>query len=125
MQSVRDFLHYFFSILLWILFGYYWYVVSGHRLSLATFHALGILVLVSLLGLVLTLLWVRHNQNIARNNRRGSPAAPPDFPFTEDHLGRPISGPGLDVLRTAHVISIDLDEDGHKVYAASGEGSVA
>lgn len=120
MQSVRNFLHYLFSILLWVLFGYYWYIVSGRRLTFATFQALLVLVAVSLLGLLLTVIWVRHNQNIARQNRRSG--SRPKVPETmdHDHIGRPVIGPPQAQLQAAGVISIDIDTDGNKVYAAAG-----
>ena len=78
MKAVRNFLHYFISLLMWILFGYYWYVVSGRKISWGTFQALTVLGLVSLLGLAVTTLWIRHNQRLARRNRRSQ--APPPAP---------------------------------------------
>ncbi|NCQ35358.1 hypothetical protein GW813_09885 [bacterium] len=120
MQSVRNYLHYLFAILLWILFGYYWYIVSGRRLTLATFQALFVLGAVSLLGLLLTVLWVRHNKNIARQNRRSGSRAKVPESMDHDHLGRPVLGPPQVQLQAAGVISIDIDADGNKVYAAAG-----
>ncbi len=120
MQSLRNFIHYLFSVLLWILFGYYWYVVSGRRISLATFQAVIILAIVSLLGLLATALWVQHNKRIARRNRRAAPPAPPVESHERDYLGRPVVlADGVDI-RQARVISINLDPDGNKVYAVSG-----
>ncbi len=124
MQALRNAIHYLFSILLWILFGYYWYIVSGRKISLETFQAVIILAVVSLLGLAATALWVRHNLNIARHNRRGAPAPAPAETLGHDYLGRPVRGPGLDRLRAAKVISITLDDGNAKVLATSGgEGS--
>ncbi len=121
MKAVRNFLHYFISLLMWILFGYYWYVVSGRKISWGTFQALAVLGLVSLLGLAVTTLWIRHNQRLARRNRRSQ--APPQVreDLTHDYLGRPVKAPADPDLQRAKIISIDLDDQGRKVYAVSGE----
>ncbi|MBU2500948.1 hypothetical protein KJ682_06445 [bacterium] len=121
---MRDFWHYLASILMWILFGYYWYVVSGRQISLAGFQALGVLSGIAGLGLIATLLWVRHNLNLAaRNRRRERPAPGPEI-LDRDTLGRPVIGPDLAALKKAPVIGISLDGDDRKVYTAGwGKGS--
>jgi len=40
---MRNFLHYLISILLWILFGYYWYVVVERQISRESLQPLVIL----------------------------------------------------------------------------------
>ncbi len=115
---MRNFFHYLVSILLWILFGYYWYVVSGRQISWDTFQALIVLGLISLLGLLVTAGWVRHNQNIARRNTRTSRPSSAEELLTHDHLGRPIIAPLIAEMKQAHVVSINLDQKGNKVYAA-------
>ncbi len=121
---MRDFWHYLVSILMWILFGYYWQVVSGRSISLAGFQALGVLAGVSALGLVVTLLWVRHNLNLAARNRRRERPAPGPETLERDYLGRPVVSPGLAALKNAAVVGISLDADDRKVYTAGwGRGT--
>jgi len=114
---MRNFFHIVISICLWCLFGYYWYVVGQRQVNTASLQALGILALITLLGVLATVWWIAHNKNLASRNRRRQ--APPTAPetFATDHLGRELSGPGLDVLKQAGTIVIKLDDEGHKVYA--------
>lgn len=119
---MRNLAHDLFSILLWILFGYYWYVVSGHRISWQTFQAVGVLAVISLGGLLVTLWWVRHNLAIAARNRRSGARDTRPETLTHDTLRRPIVGPGLEVLKTAGRITVGVDAQGRKTYAATGEG---
>jgi len=64
---MRNFLHYLISILLWILFGYYWYVVVQRQISRESLEPLVILTGITVLGLVITLWWIAHNKRIAAN----------------------------------------------------------
>ena len=118
------------SILMWCLFGYYWYVVSGREIGAATIQALGILAVVIIVGLFLTFWWVAHNKKLARRNRRsGSPATKPET-FETDYLGRAITSPGLDALRQVQVVDIHVEGDIHaegddpgcKIYSTAGGG---
>jgi len=125
-SDVRNILHIVVSVLMWCLFGYYWYVVSGREIGAATLQALGVLGLVIVLGLILTFWWVAHNKKLARRNRRNrAPETVPES-FAADHLGREITGPGLEVLRETQVVDIRLEteNDGEdtltrKAYAAA------
>jgi hypothetical protein len=121
---MRHALHIVFSILLWILFGYYWYVVVAEReVSTDTLHAMGVLAGSTALGLALTLWWVAHNKRIAAKGRRtGTLPAPPE-PFEEDHIGRSLVAPRIEELKRARVVDIALDDEGRKVYTAV-EGNV-
>ncbi len=121
---MRDFFHTFISILLWLLFGYYWYVVSGRQISWGTFQALLVLGMISLLGLVITAMWVRHNQNLAHGNRRTGSHPTTTEILEYDHLNRTVIAPPTADLKKAHIISINLDENGNKVYAAPTEVAV-
>ena len=115
---MRGFLHTFFSILLWILFGYYWYVVSGRQISWSTFQAVGILAIVVLVGLLVTFWWVRHNIGLAGKNRRSGPPAPARELLSRDYLDRPIVSPGMEQLKAARNLVISLDDQQRKVYTA-------
>ncbi len=103
------------SILLWLVFGWYWYLVMQRQLGPTTLRAVGLLLLISLAGLAATLLWVAHNQRLAaRNRRRGAPPGVAE-PSVADHLGRPLAGPGPEALRAAKVVVITIDDQGRKV----------
>ncbi len=117
---MRNIVHTFVSILMWILFAYYWYLVVSRQINIASARALGTLALITLLILVATVLWIVHNKKLASKNRRNQ--APPPVPewFETDHLGATLISPGLEVLREAASITINLDGAGQKVYSVTG-----
>ncbi len=105
---MRHFIHVVISLLMWCLFGYYWYVVSGREIGNETVQALGILSIVIVVGLIVTLWWVEHNKRLAQRNRRNSAPPPVAEPFDFDYLKRPIEAPDIEVLQAASIIDIDL-----------------
>jgi hypothetical protein len=115
---MRHVIHTVLSILMWCLFGYYWWVVSRQQLNPSTIDALQMLAGLIVAGLLLTVGWVVHNVRLARRfgRRKGFPAPPEEF--TADHLERPLVSPGLDALRTERLVTVSLDDEGRKVYAA-------
>ena len=114
---MRHALHIAISVLLWILFGYYWYVVVAEReVSADTLHAMGVLAGSTALGLALTLWWVAHNKRIASKGRRTATLPAPPEPFAQDHLGRPRTAPDIAVLQNARVVDIALDGEGRNDY---------
>lgn len=120
---MRNALHITISVLMWCLFGWYWYVVGQRKLNPETLDAVVVLGTVVTVGVVLTLLWVAHNLRLSRKfGRRKGFKGPPET-FTHDHLQRPLIAPPLEELRRAKIVTIALDADGHKVYAPGGEVS--
>jgi hypothetical protein len=119
---MRNFFHYLVSVLLWILFGYYWYVVVQRQISRDSIQPLGILLAITVLGLALTLWWRAHNKRIAARGNRKNIMPPPDEPFSEDFLRRPIIAPDMDQLKSAYRVSIKLDDRGNKVYTIEQGG---
>ncbi len=118
---MRNIFHIVISLFLWGLFGYYWYVVGKRQITAASIQAVGILALVTLLGLILTVWWIAHNKKLAsRNRREKAPDTPPEV-FKVDTLDRPLVSPGIDVLKQATTILISLNEDNHKVYSVGEE----
>lgn len=131
---MRHFLHVLASLLMWCLFGYYWYLVSQRGIGRESIEAVGTLALVVVSGLVSTLWWVAHNKKLARRNRRSNPPPAKPEPFDKDNLGRPIEAPEREVLRAASIVEIAViagdasegagdadepdEEDGIKVYTA-------
>ncbi len=120
---MRNIFHSVVSILMWCLFGYYWYVVGRRQITTSSVEAVGILALITLVGMLLTMWWIAHNKKLASRNRRQN--APPTAPetFETDYLGRELESPGLDVLLAAGTIIVSVDDKNRKVYAvAEGVG---
>ena len=116
---MRNLFHTIISVIMWCLFGYYWYVVGRRQITASSLEAVGVLALITLLGLIITLWWIAHNKKLASRNRRL--AAPPTKPetFETDYLGRKLVSPGIDVLQAAASIVVWVDQDGQKVYAVA------
>lgn len=101
------------ALIAWLLFAYYWWLVSRRRLNPATISALTILF--SSVGVVclLTLFWIRHNKRLARRakgRRKDRRRTPLDG--DRDVLGRLIEEAGSEPLFLARYVEIDLSEDG-------------
>lgn len=116
--------HVFISVLLWCLFGYYWYVVVHRQLTVDSGVALLILAAIVVAGCVLTVLWVVHNKRLATRLGRRKGFAPPPEDFACDHLGRPVVAPPLAELRAATAVVVELDGDGRKTYRVAAEGEI-
>ena len=121
-MALRHAIHTLLSVLMWCLFGYYWYLVTGRGFSRSSLEALGILSAIITLGLVLTLLWITHNVRLARLDRRKEMIQGPEEDLTEDYLKRPITAPNIQELREARLIDLTLEEEGRKIYSISSEG---
>ncbi len=112
---MRHAVHLFASLLMWALFGWYWYLVMQRQVGPSSLRAVGLLLLISLAGFALTLLWVAHNRRVAaRNRRRGAPPAVAEE-RAADHLGRSLAGPDAASLKAAKVVVVALDAQGNKV----------
>jgi hypothetical protein len=120
---MRNIFHTAISILMWCLFGYYWYVVGRRQITASSVQAIGVLALITLVGVLLTIWWISHNKKLASRNRRLN--APPTVPevFETDYLGRTLVTPGLDLLKKTATIIVSVDEENHKIYTvADGMG---
>jgi len=120
---MRHRLHVLASIVLWLLFGYYWAIVLRREISESTVRAVGTLAGLVVVGLALTGLWIRHNLRLARKfaDRRRTPAGTAHPALRHDTLGRPITAPDLAVLRGARAVEITADADG-KTYRVVAQG---
>ncbi len=122
-SAMRNLIHNFASILLWCLFGYYWYVVGSRQINSASIAAVGLLAAITVVGVAITLWWIAHNKKLAlRNERKNAPPTSPEV-FETDYLGRELVSPGIDILKEAGSIVISLDDTGHKVYTVA-DGAV-
>lgn len=116
---MRQAWHWVASILMWILFGWYWYLVMQRQISPSSLRAVWLLAAISAVGLLVTLWWVAHNKRLAsRNRRQGAPPAVPET-FTTDHLGRPLAGAAPASLRSAKIVTVSLDDQGRKVLGVA------
>ena len=109
---MRNTLHIILSLAMWVVFGYYWYVVLGREVGTSTIRALLMLIAAVGGGLAVTVLWIGHNLRLARKfagRRRGAPQTTVPT-LIADTIGRPVEHPGLDVLRAAAIVDIDADE---------------
>lgn len=126
----RTGVHITLGILLWIVFGYYWYIVFQRPITPHTQVALiGVSIIVVAMTLFLVY-WIFHNRRIARRHprrrRRFSAVAAPQADF----LGRKVVAP--DELADARYIEIHLVEmsgnDGvaemHKIFRTREEPQV-
>lgn len=121
-MALRHLIHTLISVLMWCLFGYYWYLVTARGFSRSSLEALGILSAIITLGLVLTFLWVTHNVRLARRDRRQEARQSPEENLEQDYLSRPVSAPGLQELRQARLIDLSLAAEGRKIYSIPSEG---
>jgi len=106
--TMRNIFHVVISLLMWCLFGYYWFVVSKREIGAETLQALVVLSIVILVGLIVTFWWVKHNKKLALRNRRNTPPPPVPEPFESDTLNRPIIAPSINELQAASIIDIEL-----------------
>ena len=120
---MRNIFHTVISILMWCLFGYYWYVVGRRQITASSLQAIGVLGLITLVGLGLTIWWIAHNKKLASRNRRSqAPKVAPET-FEQDYLGRALVSPGIDLLKKTATIVVSVDDKEQKVYAvADGVG---
>lgn len=105
---MRNIFHVVISLLMWCLFGYYWYLVGNREIGEETIGALGVLSIVIVLGLGTTFWWVEHNKRLARRNRRMTPPPAVPEPFEKDNLNRPIVAPDIKELQAASIIDIEV-----------------
>jgi len=108
------------ALIAWVLFVYYWWLVSRRHLNPATLSAL--IILFASVGLVclVTLIWIRHNLLVARRakgRRKNRRSVPSDS--ESDTLGRKIEKMGTEALSSAHYVELDvLQDEGIKRYCA-------
>ena len=117
---MRNVAHIIVSLGMWLLFGYYWYVVLGREIGASTIQALGILSVIIVCGLIATFWWVSHNMRLARRNRRLNPPSTQPETFEHDSLGRAIVAPDLARLRAARIVDVEILADDAAARPAGG-----
>jgi hypothetical protein len=112
----RTIFHIVLGTLLWVVFGYYWYLVMQQPV---TDHTKRALIIVGSIVVFITLFdafWILHNRRIAKYGKRRdrrTVAEPPAIDF----LGRTVIAQSDDAVRAARYIEVHVVEinDGDQV----------
>ncbi len=100
--------HVVIAVLLWIVFGYYWWIVLRRPMNPDTRTALTILAILVLAGIVCLTLWVFHNMRIYRTHHRRKERRKVIFAHDRDYLGRRIVIDDPYALRRSNYIEIEV-----------------
>jgi hypothetical protein len=118
----RTFIHMLLGVLLWVVFGYYWYLVMRQPVTEQTRHALLTVGCIVAVVTLFDLFWIGHNVRISRRTRRLTRPAATDAPLA-DFLGRTFVAQSEEQLRRAryievHVVQIEDNDQaaGHKLF---------
>lgn len=111
-MSRRLVVHVVVAVLSWLLFAYYWWLVSRRQLNPQTLQALTILTALVAALWVATVAWVGHNLRLARRlgERRQRRASIPEL-RPVDTLGRTVEREGAVPPALAPYLEIDIDEE--------------
>lgn len=122
----RSRLHILLGVLLWVVFGYYWYIVVRRPITAHT--QLALLIVGSIVVSVTLIMfgWVLHNTRLSRRNRRFERSDAPPGPES-DFLGRTFTATDGQQIKSAAYIEVHLVESpdgesaGHKVFRVPGK----
>ena len=103
----RTILHILLGALLWIVFGYYWYLVVQQPVTDQTKRALAIVGSIVAVITISQAFWVLYNIRIARYGKRRDRRTLAEPPAT-DFLGRSFIAQSEDALRSARYIEIHV-----------------
>lgn len=125
---LRTTVHILLGAVLWLVFGYYWYLVMQQPVTYETKRAL---ICVGAIVAVITLVdafWIIHNIRIARFGKRRARQTAAEPPV-EDFLGRAFIAQSEEAIRSApyievHVVEIADDKNAvkHKLLRISELG---
>jgi len=114
-SPVRLVLHVALAVLGWVLFVYFWRIVGERGLSPGALISLVAMAVFLAAVIVSTTLWIVHNLNIARTNRRKGRREIPELPYRQDKIGCTIENEDFESLKGARFIEIVIERD-KKVY---------
>ncbi|HER43608.1 MAG TPA: hypothetical protein ENO08_04025 [Candidatus Eisenbacteria bacterium] len=123
-SPVRLVLHVALALLGWVLFVYFWRVVGERGLSPGVLLSLVAMAVFLAAVIISTTLWIVHNLNIARTNRRKGGRAVPEFPYRRDKIGYTIENEDFESLKGARLIEVDIAGE-RKIYRHAGHLSEA
>lgn len=113
----RTILHILLGALLWVVFGYYWYLVMQQPVTDHTKRALTIVGAIVAVITIFDAFWILHNLRIARYGKRRTRQTAAEEP-TLDFLGRSFIAQSEEAVRAARYIEI------HVVEIADDQNSV-
>jgi hypothetical protein len=105
----RTTLHILLGVLLWAVFGYYWYLVMQQPITHETRRALLAVGSIIAAITIFDALWVVHNVRIARFGKRRARQTKVE-PAATDFLGRAFVAQSDDVIRKANYIEVHVVE---------------
>ena len=87
---LRQVLHAIVAVLLWVVFGYYWWIVLRQPMNPDTQMALTILAILTLASILYITFWIFHNIRIHRTQHRRKERRKVEIETGRDYLGRRI-----------------------------------
>jgi hypothetical protein len=114
-SPVRLVFHVALAVLGWVLFVYFWRIVGERGLSAGALISLIAMVAFVAAVIVSTTLWIVHNVNIARTNRRKGGREVPELPYRQDKIGYTIENEDFESLKGERFIEVDIEGD-RKIY---------
>lgn len=105
----RTILHILLGVVLWLVFGYYWYLVMQQPITDETKRALVIVGGIVAVITVFDAFWIVHNTRIARSGRRRTRKTAAEPPST-DFLGRTFIAQSDEAVRSAPYIEVHVVE---------------
>ena len=106
---IRTTFHILLGALLWLVFGYYWYLVMQQPMTDETKRALIIVGSIVAVITIVDALWIIHNIRIARFGNRRTRQTTAEPPM-EDFMGRAFIAQSEEVLRAARYIEVHVVE---------------
>ncbi|MCI0452682.1 MAG: hypothetical protein L0Z51_09895 [Candidatus Latescibacteria bacterium] len=105
----RTIFHILLGALLWVVFGYYWYLVMQQPVTDQTKRTL--MIVGSIVGVITIVdaLWILHNIRIARFGKRRTRQTAAEPPAS-DFLGRAIIAQSEEAVRAARYIEVHVVE---------------
>src|SRR5262245_4731442 len=104
---IRTFFHIVLGSLLWVVFGYYWYLVMQQPVTDETKRALMIVGGIVAVITIFDAFWIFHNVRVARYGKRRTRQTVAEPP-AEDFLGRTFIAQGDDAVHAANYIEVHV-----------------
>jgi len=114
-SPVRLVLHVALAVLGWVLFVYFWRIVGERGLSPGAMISLVAMAVFLAAVIISTTLWIVHNLNIARSNRRKGRREIPELPYRRDKIGYTIENEDFESFKSMRFIEVVVEGD-RKVY---------
>jgi hypothetical protein len=104
-------LHVIIGIAGWIVFGYFWFIVIKRGIDRGILVAIVAMAVFAVFLIVLTSLWIKHNIEISRQNRRRAAVAVTQQPYIIDKVGAEVEIEDIEVLKNSALIEITVENN--------------